>query len=48
MPEGTLCNRTPINTKEALHALLADKSGKTYYEEMNAPGCGSCGLEGDT
>jgi Fe-S oxidoreductase len=36
MPEGTLCNRTPINTVEGLHALLADKSGKIYYAEMNA------------
>ena len=35
MPEGTLCNRTPVTTKEQLQALLADKSGKQYYEEMN-------------
>ncbi len=35
MPEGTLCNKKPINTKEELQALLADKSGKQYYEEMN-------------
>ncbi len=35
MAEGTLCNRKPINTEEELHALLADKSGKQYYEEMN-------------
>jgi hypothetical protein len=35
MPEGTLCNKTPVNTKEQLQALLADKSGKQYYEEMN-------------
>jgi len=35
MPEGTLCNKRPVNTKEELQALLADKSGKTYYEEMN-------------
>ena len=35
MPEGTLCNKQPINTKEELDALLADKSGKVYYEEMN-------------
>ncbi|MGD8945224.1 MAG: (Fe-S)-binding protein [Desulfobacterales bacterium] len=35
MPEGKLCNKKPINTKEELQALLADKSGKQYYEEMN-------------
>ncbi len=35
MPEGTLCNRRPVNTVEELHALLADKSGKIYYDEMN-------------
>ena len=35
MPEGTLCNKKPVNTKEQLQALLADKSGKQYYEEMN-------------
>ena len=35
MPEGILCNKTPVNTVEALHALLADKSGKQYYEEMH-------------
>ena len=35
MPEGKLCNKQPINTKEELQALLADKSGKQYYEEMN-------------
>ncbi|MCP4749038.1 MAG: (Fe-S)-binding protein [Desulfobacteraceae bacterium] len=34
MPEGTLCNKKTIDTQEALHALLADKSGKKYYEEM--------------
>jgi ferredoxin len=34
MPEGTLCNRQPVNTVEQLQALLADKSGKQYYEEM--------------
>jgi Fe-S oxidoreductase len=34
MPEGILCNRKPVNTVEELHALLADKSGKKYYEEM--------------
>jgi Fe-S oxidoreductase len=35
MPEGKLCNKKPITTKEELQALLADKSGKQYYEEMN-------------
>ena len=35
MPEGKLCNRKPVNTKEELQALLADKSGKQYYEELN-------------
>ncbi len=34
MPEGILCNRTPVNTQEALKALLADKGGKQYYAEM--------------
>lgn len=34
MPEGTLCNKAPIETEEQLKALLADKGGKTYYEEM--------------
>ena len=34
MPEGTLCNKTPVTTEEQLHALLADKGGKQYYEEM--------------
>lgn len=36
MPEGKLCNTNPINTKEELTALLTDKSGKQYYEEMNS------------
>ena len=35
MPEGTLCNRQPVEAKEQLDALLADKGGKVYYEEMN-------------
>ena len=35
MPEGTLCNKKPVTTKEQLQTLLADKSGKQYYEEMN-------------
>lgn len=35
MPEGTLCNKTPVNTREELMALLDDKGGKQYYEEMD-------------
>ena len=35
MPEGKLCNTINVDTKEQLLALLADKSGKQYYEEMN-------------
>jgi len=35
MPEGNLCNKKTVDTKEYLDALLADKSGKQYYEEMN-------------
>ena len=34
MPEGTLCNKNTVDTKEYLDALLADKGGKKYYEEM--------------
>ncbi len=34
MPEGTLCNKQPIDTDEQLKALLGDKGGKVYYEEM--------------
>ena len=34
MPEGTLCNKNTVDAKEYLDALLADKSGKIYYEEM--------------
>ncbi len=34
MPEGQLCNKNPIQTKEELDALLADKGGKQYYQEM--------------
>lgn len=34
MPEGTLCNKQPVNTKEQLHALLADTRGTVYYQEM--------------
>jgi hypothetical protein len=36
MPEGILCNKQVVDTKEKLNALLADKSGKQYYEEMKA------------
>ncbi len=32
--EGTLCNKNTVDAKEYLDALLADKSGKKYYEEM--------------
>ncbi len=34
MAEGTLCNKKTVNTKAELQALLNDKSGKIYYEEM--------------
>ena len=34
MADVTLCNKTPINTKEELYALLNDKSGKQYYQQM--------------
>ena len=36
MPEGTLCNKQPIDTEEALKTLLGDTGGKTYYEEMKS------------
>ncbi|MFO7714830.1 sulfate respiration complex iron-sulfur protein HmcF [Desulfosarcina sp.] len=36
MPEGILCNKQVVDTKEKLNALLADKSGKQYYTEMKA------------
>ncbi len=35
MPEGKLCNKQTVDAKEQLDALLADKGGKQYYEEMN-------------
>ena len=35
MPEGILCNKEMVDTKEALDALLADAGGKQYYEELN-------------
>jgi len=31
----TLANRTPVKTKEALDALLADRGGKRYYKELD-------------
>ena len=34
MPEGSLCNKQPVNTKEQLDALLGDDRGRQYYEEM--------------
>ncbi|MDR2744192.1 MAG: (Fe-S)-binding protein [Desulfovibrio sp.] len=34
MPEGKFCNKKPVNTEEDLKALLADKGGRQYYEEM--------------
>ena len=34
MPEGILCNKLPVNSKEKLDALLADTRGRQYYEEM--------------
>ncbi|MEW5736666.1 MAG: sulfate respiration complex iron-sulfur protein HmcF [Thermodesulfobacteriota bacterium] len=36
MPEGILCNKKPVTTLDDLQALLADKSGKQYYEEMKS------------
>ena len=36
MPEGTLCNKKPVDTAEGITTLLADQSGKTYYEEMKS------------
>jgi len=36
MPQGKLCNKKPITTEDELHELLADKSGKRYYEEMQS------------
>jgi len=34
MPEGTLCNKKPVLTKEGLKTLLADSRGEVYYKEM--------------
>lgn len=36
MPEGQLCNRRPITTQDELMALLSDKGGAKYYEEMKS------------
>lgn len=34
MPEGIFCNKKPVETEEALKALLGDKGGAQYYKEM--------------
>lgn len=34
MPEGTYCNKKPVNTPEEVNFLLSDSSGTKYYEEM--------------
>ncbi|MFO8048779.1 MAG: (Fe-S)-binding protein [Desulfosudaceae bacterium] len=34
MPEGTLCNKKPLETAEEIIALLGDKGGGQYYQEM--------------
>lgn len=34
MPEGLICNKQPVNTKEQLMLTLGDKGGKQYYAEM--------------
>ncbi|MCG8529439.1 MAG: (Fe-S)-binding protein [Desulfovibrionales bacterium] len=34
MPQGTFCNTKPIGSEEELKALLGDKGGAQYYEEM--------------
>lgn len=34
MPEGTLCNKKTVDTKEYLDQLLSDTRGRKYYEEM--------------
>jgi Fe-S oxidoreductase len=34
MPEGTLCNKIPVSTEEALKTLLSDTRGRKYYAEM--------------
>jgi Fe-S oxidoreductase len=35
MPEGSLCNKIPVDTMEQLQALLSDRRGVTYYQEMD-------------
>ncbi len=35
MAEGKLCNRKPVTTKEELQALLDDKNGIQYYQELS-------------
>lgn len=34
MPEGTLCNKKPVETEEQLKMLLSDTGGRKYYKEM--------------
>ncbi|MEG6549191.1 (Fe-S)-binding protein [Desulfocurvibacter africanus] len=34
MPQGTLCKREPVTSRESLQALLADTRGRVYYKEM--------------
>ncbi len=34
MPEGILCNKTPIKTDEQLKLVLSDSRGTKYYAEM--------------
>ncbi|KPA09362.1 hypothetical protein MHK_010433, partial [Candidatus Magnetomorum sp. HK-1] len=34
MPEGTLCNKQPIQTEESLKTLLGDTGGVQYYKQM--------------
>ncbi len=36
MPEGKLCNKKPVDSIEALNAILSDTRGKLYYEEMKS------------
>jgi len=36
MPQGTFCNRTPVQTKEQLQEVMGDKGGKQYYKEMES------------
>ncbi|RJR42419.1 MAG: (Fe-S)-binding protein [Desulfobacteraceae bacterium] len=35
MPEGTLCNKKPVENLSELQNLLADRRGVRYYEEMD-------------